>query len=496
MLLTSLLSLLLLTPPVAAPPLNLPVPLPPAAPAAAAAGLWSDALKGKWLGNIELPGGESLGYVLTITGPEAALLGISEQGVVDAPLADVAINTATLKFALRLPNAPAGASPVWELTWSDGDHAKGTMRQSGMTLTSTLKRLAAGEDGAPKRPQTPKPPFPYTSREVAYTSFDGAALNGTLTIPAAAQFGKGPFACVLFITGSGIQDRDETLFYHKPFAVIADALARAGVASLRVDDRGYHGAKDPLGGDGTTETFARDTAAGVEFLTTQAEIDAGRIGLLGHSEGGLIAPAVAAAKPALVDFIVLLAAPGVPGKEVLSVQLVAILKAQGASQETIDKAAAGQKVMLAAVATGDEAAVRTLMLDAAKENDPSGTLKGPALESAIDAGMKQVCSPWMRHFLTRDPRSALRETRCPVLILNGGKDVQVVAAQNVPEVTRALLEAGNTCVTARIFPNLNHLFQPVGDKGTGGVSEYNQIETTMDAAVLEEITRWVKAATK
>jgi pimeloyl-ACP methyl ester carboxylesterase len=333
--------------------------------------------------------------------------------------------------------------------------------------------------------------IPYTTRDVGYESFDGAAMNGTLTLPPAPAGQSSPhFPCILLITGSGIQDRDETIFDHKPFALIADALARAGIASLRVDDRGFGGAKNPLGKDATTDTYTKDVSAGIDFLLKQPEIDPKRIGLLGHSEGGLIAPFVAAARPESVAFIILLAGPGVPGSEVLERQMAAILTAAGTPKPQIDMALARQKVTLTAVMAGDSAAARQSMLDAIAENSSAAGTPAPegqALEDAVNGAMKQIDSPWMRYFLTCDPRPSLRKTKCPVLILNGGKDAQVVAAQNVPEITKILLDSGNTNVTARIFPGLNHLFQPCK---TGGVDEYAKIETTMDPAVLDAIARW------
>ena len=506
-LILSLLSLAFVQP--ASPP-STPTPPPPTP--TAAAGVWADTLKGRWQGAIELPNppGGTLGFILTINGPDAATIAIPDQGLTATPLAEVAISSAAMKFSLTIPSAPPSASPVFNLNVAaDALTAKGTMLQSGMTLIVTIKKLAEGDDGTPPpppRPQTPKPPFPYTTREVTFGSFDSAIINGTITIPAEATFGKGPHPCALFITGSGIQDRDETIFHHKPFAVIADALARAGVASLRVDDRGFNRAKDPLSGDGTTETFAKDTAAALDFLATQADIDPARTGLIGHSEGGIIAPAVAAArresKP--VAFLVLMAGTGVTGAEVLERQLAAILQSQGEGSATpaqIARALAEQKATLTAVATGDEAAVRAAVTEAIKSSNPStsSTTPGtttpstPAMDAAVEAAVRQAFSPWMRHFVTRDPRTDLRRIprTCPILILNGGKDVQVVAEQNIPEITKALLGAGHTSFTVRIFPNLNHLFQPVGEKGTGGPDEYAKIETTIDPAALEQIVRWV-----
>ncbi|MFT3686739.1 MAG: alpha/beta fold hydrolase [Phycisphaerales bacterium] len=470
---------------------------PPSPPAITAPSTFPNSLKGKWKGAIDLPGGNSLPFILTVTAADAATIAIPLQNLPDTPLSAVAISAEEMKFSLNIPGAPAAASPVFDLKLQADGSAKGTMAQNGLTLATTATHMAEGETGAPNRPQTPKGPFPYTTREVSYESFDGAAINGTLTIPPLPDASKQPkVPCVLFITGSGTQDRDETLFAHKPFAVIADALARAGIASLRVDDRGWNGAKNPAGLDATSETFGMDVACGLDFLARQPEIDARHIGLIGHSEGGLIAPAVAATKPEAVSFIVLMAGPGVTGREILERQLVAIMKAQSVDDAHISRASERQKRLLAAVAGGDQSAARQAVREGMQENDPNGSMQGKALEDATDMAMKQMDSSWMRHFLTRDPRADLRKTRCPVLILNGGKDTQVLAEQNVPEVVKALLESGNTAVTARVFPNLNHLFQSVGDKGTGGVNEYAQIETTIDPEALDFIVSWTRLAAK
>lgn len=476
-----------------------PPEAPAAQPTADSAGQWSDALKGTWEGAIDIPGGGKLAIVIKVTAADAATIAIPQQNLPDTALTAVAISDRSMSFKLIVPGLPPGSSPVWDLqVAADGASAMGTMQQAGMTLVASITKLAAGAQPAgPNRPQTPKPPFPYTTRDVAYESFDGAAINGTLVLPPAAN-AEARHPCVLLITGSGVQDRDETLFNHKPFAVIADALARAGIASLRVDDRGWKGAKDPAGKEATTETFVQDVVAGVAFLAKQPEIDPERIGLIGHSEGGLIAPAVAAEMgKRRVAFIVLLAGPGVSGYDCLREQMGAILRANGSSPRHIDLALARQNVTLTAVMAGDTAAtLESLRQTIAENNAAAGVpaLEGAALDAAVEKAMKQVDSAWMRHFLTRDPRQALRKTACPVLVLNGGKDVQVVASQNIPEIARALLDGGNTDVTIRVFPELNHLFQPCT---TGAVAEYGQIETTIDPAVLETISSWIgRAATR
>jgi hypothetical protein len=296
-------------------------------------------------------------------------------------------------------------------------------------------------------------------------------LAGTLTLPA----GKGPHPAVVLITGSGPQDRDETLMGHKPFLVLADHLSRRGVAVLRYDDRGIGKSKGNFS-IATTADFAQDAEGALEYLKRRAEIRAKQVGLAGHSEGGIIAPMVAARRQD-VAFVVLLAGTAVPGSAVILEQGHAMAKAAGASEEKLRDARvkhmAFEKVM---AESGDAAEL---------EKKLRAVFGGGA---GVDAQIRQVTSPWFRYFFTYDPAPALGKVKCPVLALNGEKDLQVLPDQNLPVMKAALEKGGNKDVTIVRLPGLNHLFQAAK---TGAVSEYAQIEETMNPAALDAVSGWI-----
>lgn len=454
----------------------------------------------RWKGAIALPGGQSLDFEVVFTpgadgGPASgATVSIPAQGLKDGVCNGVTYTASAIAFTLPLPS-PEATWPSFAATRDGADPAKaaGTMKQAGMEFPFTLERLRDGETVGPKRPQEPNSPFPYTSREVfALNSADGTKLAGTLTIPEAGAFGPGPHPVALLITGSGQQDRDETLLGHKPFLVLADHLTRAGVAVLRVDDRGVGGSTSgkPLERC-TTDDFVGDALACVEALKAQPGVDPKRIGLIGHSEGGLIAPMVAA-RSADVAFVVLLAGPGVNGREILMEQIPAGAKASGATEELVATIRERTGALLDAVAGGDEDAIRA-GARALVEADPD-TAKADAtmLDQTAQMLAKQFSSDWFRRFLTLDPCEALRKTKVPVLALNGSLDVQVLAWQNLPPLRAALKEAGNEDVTIEELPGLNHLFQTAT---TGGGQEYAMIEETFSPVALEKVSAWVRAKT-
>jgi pimeloyl-ACP methyl ester carboxylesterase len=300
-------------------------------------------------------------------------------------------------------------------------------------------------------------------------------LAGTLTEPK----GPGKFPAVLLITGSGAQNRDEEIFGHKPFLVIADFLSRHGIAVLRVDDRGTAESTGKFA-TATTQDFATDVAAGVQFLLKRPEIDARHIGLLGHSEGGAIAPMVAIRMPE-VAFLILLAGPGVPGDEILAQQIYRGDLAGGASEESATQARELEHAILNTIKTEPDAAARQGKLAVLAEGNPH-------LQQILKDQAASLNSPWFRYFISYDPRATLAGVKVPVLALNGAKDTQVDAAQNLPAIEAALRKGGNRDVTVKVMPGLNHLFQPCT---TGAVSEYESIEQTMSPEVLELIADWI-----
>ena len=351
----------------------------------------------------------------------------------------------------------------------------GTFTQGGRPLPLALKRVKDQAELETRHPQNPVKPYPYREEEVTYANkAAGNTLAGTLTIPP----GKGPFPAVLLISGSGPNDRDETVFGHKPFLVLSDYLTRKGIVVLRVDKRGVGKSTGDLA-HATTADFATDAEAGVQYLKTRAEADPRRIGLIGHSEGGTVAPMVAAGDPG-VRFIVLMAGPGVPGDQIIVEQGRLIEEAAGATKEKAAQDADKQRELFALVEKEKD--------DAVLGKELREKLAGRVPDAQIDVAIQQLTSPWMRYTLTYDPATALRKVTCPVLALNGEKDLQVSAAQNLPAIKKALEEGGNKQIEIDEMPGLNHLFQTAK---TGSPTEYAQIEETISPVALDKVATWI-----
>ncbi len=371
--------------------------------------------------------------------------------------------------------------------------AEGLFRQGGREQPLVLERRTSvyePEFAWETRPQRPRPPFPYSAEEVTFVNErDGLRLAGTLTIPA----GDGRHPALVLVSGSGPQDRDETLLEHKPFLVLADHLGRRGIAVLRYDDRGTAASGGDFAG-ATTEGFARDAAAALDFLRGHPRIDPARIGLVGHSEGGLVVSAVAVERED-VAAIVLLAATGLPGASISREQAVSLARAEGADEAAVR---VRQVVTSALVTLVEEAAPdadvgpeieRALSELVAAMPEEQRALAREA-ERELRALLPTYASPWYRYFVRHDPRRVLRRVRCPVLALGGSKDVQVESARNLPEIARALAEGGNADHQVLELPRLNHLFQTCE---SGSMSEYLSIQETFAPVALETIERWVAA---
>jgi hypothetical protein len=373
-------------------------------------------------------------------------------------------------------------NPTFRGKLADG-RITGTFWQSGGQFPFSLGREQIPQ---PARPQEPEPPFPYRSEELTFRSGE-VTLAGTLTLPP----GEGPFPAALLVTGSGPQNRDEEVFGHRPFLVLADHLTRAGIAVLRVDDRGVGGSTGSLA-TVTTADLVGDARAGVDYLRGRGEIDAERVGLIGHSEGGIIAPMVAV-RGEDAAFVVMLAGPAVPGDELITLQLERIFRAAGVDDDKVQQIRAAQGELLAAIrAESGEEPVRAklrelirLQLEATSGTAPDEETLAATLEQNAD-----IASPWFRFFLGHDPRPTLRKVDVPVLALFGELDLQVPADQNLPEARKALAESGSGDVTVESLPGLNHLFQPAQ---TGSPDEYYGIEETFSPIALRKITEWILA---
>ncbi len=440
--------------------------IPAALPAQEITGDWKGTLKA---GSTEL----HLALHIAKTGPGfKATLDSLDQGANGIPVSAVSLQGS--KVMLKVD--AVGGSYEGALS-ADGASIQGTWTQ-GQPLPLTFTRIKdAAELKPPKRPQEPVKPYPYREEEVAYDNKSaGIRLAGTLTLPQ----GKGPFPAVLLITGSGPQDRDESIMGHKPFLVLADHLTRKGIAVLRVDDRGMgkSGGAATMA-TATTADFATDVEAGLAYLKSRPEVNAKKIGLLGHSEGGVIAPMVASRNPD-VAFIVMLAGTAVPGDQIIVEQVRLLALAGGASPEQAGAAAVQQKQVLAIVEQEKDPAALQKKL----KEGPLASLQDSQLVTAI----KSLTSPWYLYFLKYDPAPALAKVKCPVLALDGDKDTQVSAKQNLPVIRKTLEAAGNKDFEAVELPGLNHLFQTAK---TGAVAEYSQIEETISPAVLEKISSWI-----
>ncbi len=357
---------------------------------------------------------------------------------------------------------------------ADGKTLDGAWKQGGGSFPLTLVKVTNEAELAPRRPQNPVKPYPYREAEISYENpaAPGVTLAGTLTIP----LGKGPFPAALLIAGSGPHDRDEALMGHKPFLVLADYLTRRGIAVLRSDKRGI-GKSSGDYATATTADFASDAEVGAAYLRSRPEVNAARVGLIGHSEGAIIAPMVAA-RDATIAFIVMMAGTGVPGDQVIEEQAKLIEEASGVGSADVEKHAAAEKALLDQVKAGaDEATLEKAM---------RASMEGLG-EGQTHAQVKMLVSPWFRHFLTFDPATALRSVQCPVLALNGSKDLQVAPEQNLPAIRKALTDGGNQHFEIVEMPGLNHLFQTAK---TGIPSEYGEIEETMAPAAMEKIAEW------
>jgi uncharacterized protein len=463
-----------------------PAPAAQTAPATPPAGqAVSSSLEGNWEGSIKVAN-QDIGMVIRFSGS-----GAEAQGMMDLPaqsMKDIPLS----KVDLSAPKVHFEAFSGQRLAAYDGQVQKdgsvaGQFSQGGFMGTFTLKRAVA--QAAPTAV-----PVPYKEEEVTVKNGD-TSLAGTLTLPPTG----GPFPAVVLISGSGAQNRDEEVFGFQPFRLIADHFTRNGIAVLRMDDRGVGGSTGDVA-NATSEDFAGDIAAAVAALKGWPDINPKQIGLLGHSEGGIIAPMVAD-RSSDVAFVILMAGPGLSGGQIVVQQLADILKAQGQPPAAIDQAVAQQKLVVQAVATGEGwDAVRTLVRAQAQaqiaalpvEQRTALGDEQAAVDKTVQAQVDMLNSPWYKFFITYDPAPALSKVKVPVLALFGGKDVQVSAASNEQAIKAALAQGGNTQVTSKVYPDANHLFQPAT---TGNIDEYAKLKTFVPG-FLDDMVEWIKGTIK
>jgi len=440
-----------------------------------------------YTGSIQIPTLGDLGMTLGIQDSDEGtfiLLTVPTQGATNVPLEAIFMEDGSMTASLPQAQLTFVVKENVGQTRLTGHMEQGLVFPIDFERVSSLPTL--------NRPQHPIGPFPYKDREVTALHPDGHILAGTLTIPK----GRGPFPCAILISGSGMQDRDESLMGHKPFLVIADYLTRNGIAVLRFDDRGVGGSAVDNPDDlktVTSEDFATDAAVMVSASRMHPEIDSRRVGVIGHSEGGLIGPMVAVNDDKLA-FVVMLAGPGVTGSELLPVQQALFLQAEGANPEFIDTVVNASMSLYELMEAGaSEEELRELMVELVEVQFAVVGLEltEELFESSVDEGLETMTSPWMQFFLFHDPAPVLAQVECPVLAMNGTLDVQVSYRQNLPAIEEAMFESGGD-ITIVELEGLNHLFQPAT---TGAVSEYGAIETTFDPVALEVIRDWLLEVT-
>jgi alpha-beta hydrolase superfamily lysophospholipase len=454
-----------------------------------------------WAGQLEA-GGQTLVMGLTIA-PNGA---DRWAGAIDIPAQKIAAlslfvtRSAEGVFTIRLP-VPGNATINLR---EEGADLRGEFSQATFKGPLVFRPHTAGTPlpapGAVVRPQEPKAPFPYAILSQRVKHPLGHTLEGTVFLPDGASKDH-PVPAVLLVSGSGPQDRDEALMGHKPFLVLADALARRGIAVLRCDDRGVGGSTGSYA-TAVTDDFMSDAVVEFGTLANIEGVDAARLGMIGHSEGGLVAPmavvnmdeqhATQPARAARPAFIVMMAGTGVNGDAILREQNKRILLATGLTEAQIAPAVAAHAAYLDAVKSGDvlrSSAKKLVLAQIALGGTDPATIPAATLEAQVDAALAQVGSPWMKRFLVLDPAVSLRKVKCPVLVLNGTLDTQVDAVQNVPPIEAALKVSGAP-TTVKVMPGLNHLFQRAQ---TGAIDEYSKIDITIDPEVLDVIASWVLA---
>ncbi len=445
-------------------------------------------LVGDWLGTLDA-GGQQLRLLVHLSaaddGTVSGTMDSIDQGANGIPITEATLVDGTVSLAV-----PAVGGGFEGQLSEDGESIVGTWTQGPNQLPLTITRTDE-EPEAPSRPQEPTEPLPYRAEDVTFPNADaGIDLAGTLTLPE----GEGPFPAVVLVSGSGPQDRDETVFGHRPFLVLADHLTRQGIAVLRYDDRGVGESTGDFG-SATSADFADDAEAGVTFLASRPNVDTERIGVVGHSEGGLIAPLVANGSDD-VAFIALLAGPGITGEEILYLQAELIATAGGTPRRLVDLNRTAQSELFAIMkTTEDDAEAREEMTrvfqrffaEATDDELAALGVVGDRDEYAQNQ-ITQLLTPWFRFFITYDPVPTLQAVDVPVLAINGEKDLQVPPRENLVAIEDALAEGGNQRVTVVELPGLNHLFQT---SRTGAPTEYMSIEETMSPAALELISSWI-----
>jgi len=445
-------------------------------------------ISGQWNGALKVQGTQ-LRIVFNITKTENGInstMDSPDQGAKGIPTTSTNFENSILKITI------ANAKIEYEGILGKDNNIVGTFKQGGQSFPMNLSKEIIEKEKL-LRPQEPTKPYPYYSEDITFENKKaGINLAGTLTLPKK----DGVFPVVILISGSGPQNRDEELLGHKPFLVLSDYLTKNGIAVLRFDDRGTALSK----GDFKTATsadFATDVEAGIDYLKTRKEINKKKIGLIGHSEGGLIAPMVAS-KSKDVSFIVLLAGTGIKGDKLLLLQQKLIGKASGISDDDLQKSELiNRKAFDIVNKSNNLEQLRTdltkYIKQQLKDNPNAEKPSGMSDDDFVNLQVKQIANPWMQYLIKYNPAPTLEKVKCPVLAINGGKDLQVPPKENLDAIKKALTKGGNKNIKTKELPNLNHLFQ---ECKTGSPSEYAKIEQTFSPIALIEILKWVQRQIK
>jgi alpha/beta superfamily hydrolase len=450
---------------------------------------FSQSINGKWNGILEA-GGAKLTLAFNIDGGNAkytATMDSPDQGAMGIPCDSASFDGKNL--TLVISKMKITYTGILE---KKANEMAGTFSQSGHEFPLTLSKNKV-EKKPLNRPQTPKEPFPYYSEDVTFQNVkDTVTLAGTLTLPDT----KGTYPVVIMITGSGPQDRNEEIFEHKPFMVIADYLTKKGIGVLRFDDRGI-GKSTGNFKKGTSADFANDVIAAVNYLKTRKEVQKKKIGLIGHSEGGMIAPMVAT-NCKDIAFIVLMAGPGISIDKLLILQSEKAAQLGGLDTATIKMNSQLQAGMYKIIKSNSEKDLhpeleRYLKTEFAKLPATMKPSTDEELDKIIQSQIKTVTSPWFEYFVRFEPQNYLSEVTCPVLALNGSLDSQVPSKENLAGIENALKKGKNKSYKTVELPGLNHLFQ---EAGTGAFEEYSKIEQTISPKLLDEMYSWIKETVK
>lgn len=450
--------------------------------------IYGQDITGQWNGVLKIQGTQ-MRLVFNISQTENSLsstMDSPDQGAKGIPTTTTSFENSILKITI------ANSKIEYQGTLGQDNVIVGTFNQGGQSFPMNLSKEKIEKEKL-IRPQEPIKPYPYYSEDITFENKNaGINLAGTLTLPNK----EGVFPVVILISGSGPQNRDEELLGHKPFLVLSDFLTKNGIAVLRYDDRGIAMSK----GDFKTATsadFATDVESVIAYLKTRKEINKNKIGLIGHSEGGLIAPMVAS-KSKDVAFIILLAGTGIQGDSLLLLQKKLIEEASGVSKEDIQKGQTSNRKVFDIVnkSTSLEQLNSDLTIyfkQILKDNPNTQKPAEMSDDDFVKLQVKQIASPWMQYFIKYNPAPALEKVKCPVLAINGEKDLQVPPKENLEAIKKALTKGGNKRVTTKELPNLNHLFQ---ECKTGSPDEYATIEQTFSPIALTEILKWLQTQTK